>query len=158
MTSEPPSPTSSAHGKRRCAPKPPAPEIDLTDRRKPMRYLLTVMGDRNYEAGKSAPAALYQAMGKLMEKSLKSGVLVSAGGLKPSSAGARLSARDGRIAVMDGPFTEAKEIVGGYAFIEASSKAEAIKFASQFIDVHIEAGVRDVDVEIREVLPGGPGN
>jgi hypothetical protein len=121
-----------------------------------MRYLLTVMGDTNYEAGKPASPALYAAMGKFMSESMQAGVMISAGGLKPSSAGARLNARDGRIAVLDGPFSEAKEVVGGYAFIEAPSKAAAIEIARKFVEVHFEGGVHDVDVEIREVA-GGPG-
>jgi hypothetical protein len=121
-----------------------------------MRYLLTVIGDRNYEAGKPPSPALYAGMNEFMAEAARTGALVSAGGLKPSSAGARLNARDGRIAVMDGPFAEAKEVIGGYAFIEVASKADAIAVATKFIDVHIAAGVRDVDVEIREVA-GGPG-
>jgi hypothetical protein len=121
-----------------------------------MRYLLTVMGNADYEAGKPASPALYAAMGEYMGEGLKSGTLISAGGLKPSSAGARLNARDGNIAVLDGPFSESKEVVGGYAFIEVPSKAAAIEMAKSFIEAHFKAGVHDVDVEIREVA-GGPG-
>jgi hypothetical protein len=120
-----------------------------------MRYLLTVMGNADYEAGKPAPSALYAAMDDFMSGYIKSGVLKSAGGLKPSSAGIKLKARGGDIAVIDGPFTEAKEIIGGYAFIEAPSQAEALRIAKEFVEVHFKAGVMDVDVEVREVA-GGP--
>jgi hypothetical protein len=120
-----------------------------------MRYMMMVMGNADYEAGKPAPAELYEEMDKYMAKAARAGVLVSAGGLAPSSAGARLKARGGRIAVMDGPFSEAKEVIGGYAFVEAESKADVIRMATEFIEVHFKSGVTDVDVEIREVI-GGP--
>jgi len=120
-----------------------------------MRFLMTVMGNEDYECGKPPPPALYAAMDEYMAKSIKAGVLVSAGGLAPTSEGAKLKARGGRIAVIDGPFAEAKEVIGGYAFVEAPSKAEAIRMATEFIEVHFKAGVMNVDVEIREVQ-GGP--
>ena len=120
-----------------------------------MRFLMTVMGNEAYECGTPPPQALYEAMDEYMAKTIREGVLISAGGLAPSSQGAKLRARSGRIAVLDGPFAEAKEVVGGYAFIEAPSKADAIRMATEFIEVHFKAGVMDVDVEIREVS-GGP--
>ena len=116
-----------------------------------MRYLMMVKGIADYEAGKPPSPALMAAMGAYMGKSAQSGSLVSAGGLKPSSTGAKVHARDGRIQVVDGPFSEAKEVVGGYAFMEAPSKAAAIEMVKEFIEVHFSAGIRDVDVEIREV-------
>ena len=121
-----------------------------------MRYLMTVMGNADYEAGKPASPPLYAAMGDFMAESMKAGAMISAGGLRPSSAGARLTARDGQIKVLDGPFSESKEVVGGYAFVEAPSKAAAIEIAIKFVEVHFKGGVNDVDVEIREVA-GGPG-
>lgn len=120
-----------------------------------MRFLMTVMGNEAYECGTPPPPALYEAMDAYMAKSIKDGALISAGGLAPSASGAKLRARDGRIAVLDGPFAEAKEVIGGYAFIEAPSKADAIRLATEFIEVHFKAGVMNVDVEIREVS-GGP--
>ena len=120
-----------------------------------MRFLMTVMGNEDYECGKPPPPALYAAMDEYMAKAIKAGVLVSAGGLAPTSAGAKLSARNGRIAVIDGPFAEAKEVIGGYAFVEAASKADAVRMATEFIEVHFKGGVMNVDVQIREVQ-GGP--
>jgi len=116
-----------------------------------MRYLMMVKGNADYEAGKPPSPALMAAMGEYMGKTAQSGALISAGGLKPSSTGAKVQARNGQIAVLDGPFSEAKEVVGGYAFIEAPSKAAVIEMAKEFIGVHFAAGIRDVDVEIREV-------
>jgi hypothetical protein len=121
-----------------------------------MRYLMMVKGNCDYEAGKPPSPALMAAMGEYMSKTAQSGALISAGGLKPSSAGAQVRARDGEITVVDGPFSEAKEVIGGYAFVEAPSKAAALEMVREFIGVHFSAGIRDVDVEIREV-DGGPG-
>ena len=112
-------------------------------------------GDRNYEAGGSAPASLYKTMASFIDEGQKSGVFIGGAGLKPSSAGAELKSRDGRITVMDGPFAESKEVVGGYAIIEVASKAEAIAYCTKFIELHIDAGVLNVDVELREI-EGGP--
>jgi hypothetical protein len=120
-----------------------------------MRFLLTVMGDAAYESGKPPSAEMLERMGAFMDQGIRSGVIKDAGGLKPSADGVKLRARDGRIAVIDGPFTESKEIIGGYAFIEAPSKADAISIAARFIEVHFAADVMNVDVELREVV-GGP--
>ncbi|HVX80981.1 MAG TPA: YciI family protein [Devosiaceae bacterium] len=120
-----------------------------------MRFLMMVKGDADYEAGRPPPPALFAGMEEYLAAQMKAGTLVGAGGLRRSAEGVQLKARDGRIAVMDGPFTEAKEIIGGYAFVEAASKADAIRMATEFIEVHFRAGVMNVDVEVREVV-GGP--
>jgi hypothetical protein len=120
-----------------------------------MLFMLTVMGDADYEAGKPPPPAAVEAMEKLLAEQFAAGRLKHAGGLAPSATGMKIRARDGRIAYIDGPFTEAKEVVGGYAFFEAPSKAEAVEFVTRFIDVHLDAGIANVDVELRQVM-GGP--
>jgi len=66
-------------------------------------------------------------MGKLMEKSMKSGAMVDTGGLLPFAKGAAIRAAGGKLTVTDGPFIESKEVIGGYAILRANSKAEAIK-------------------------------
>lgn len=86
------------------------------------------------------------AMGKLIEESMKSGVLLATEGCLPSAKGARIRRSDGKYIVTDGPFTEAKEIVGGFALIRAKSKEEAIEFTKRFLSI---AG--DGETEIREV-------
>ena len=73
------------------------------------------------------------AMGKLVEEGMKAGWLVATEGCLPSSLGARVSISNGKFTVTDGPFTEAKEVVGGFAILNASSKEEAIKLAKQFL-------------------------
>ena len=84
--------------------------------------------------------------GKLVEDGFKSGYLVATEGCMPSALGARVRLSNGNLSVIDGPFTEAKEIVGGLAILEAKSKEEAIEIAKQFIRV---AG--DGECEIRQL-------
>jgi hypothetical protein len=90
-------------------------------------------------------------MGKLIEESFKSGTLLATEGCLPSALGARIRMTDGKFKVTDGPFTESKEIVGGFALIHAKSKEEGIEFAKKFMKV---AG--DGEVEIRQVFDDVP--
>lgn len=91
-------------------------------------------------------------MTQLIEKHMKSGALVATEGCLPSALGARVRLSHGQVAVTDGPFTESKEVVGGFAILQAKSKAEAIELASEFLTV---AG--DGECEIRQIFeaPGG---
>jgi hypothetical protein len=75
-------------------------------------------------------------MGKLMEEMTRSGALVSTAGLTPTSRGARIRSNHVKLSVTDGPFTESKEVIGGYAIIEAASMAEAIEVTKRFLAVH----------------------
>jgi hypothetical protein len=86
------------------------------------------------------------AMGKLIEESMKAGVLVATEGCLPTVLGARVRRSGTDTAVTDGPFTESKEVVGGFAILEASSKERAIELVKQFLDV---AG--DGECEIRQL-------
>ena len=74
-------------------------------------------------------------MGKLIEEGLKAGWLVSTEGCLPSALGSRVRMTDGYLSVTDGPFTEAKEVVGGFAILRASSKEEAVQLAKDFLKV-----------------------
>jgi hypothetical protein len=85
-------------------------------------------------------------MGKLIEESFKSGILLATEGCLPTSLGARIRRTDGQFKVTDGPFTEAKELVGGFALIHTKSKDEAVAFTKKFMNI---AG--DGEVEIRQV-------
>jgi hypothetical protein len=85
-------------------------------------------------------------MGKLIEAWMKSGRLLATEGCLPSALGARIRMSDGKFNVVDGPFTESKEVVGGFALIRAASKEEAIEFVKEFLKV---AG--DGETEIRQV-------
>ena len=74
-------------------------------------------------------------MGKLIEEMTKSGVLVATEGCQPSAKGARVRLSQGKLTVIDGPFTEAKELIGGFAIIKTSSKAEAVELTKRFLKV-----------------------
>ncbi len=86
-------------------------------------------------------------MGKLIEESMKSGTLLATEGCLPSAKGARIRLSGGKFTVTDGPFTESKEVVGGFALIQAKSKEEAIEFTKKFLRV---AG--DGETEVRQVF------
>ena len=86
------------------------------------------------------------AMGKLIEQMVAEGTLISTEGCLPSAKGARVRRRGKKISVTDGPFTESKELIAGFALLQANSKEEAIELARQFLDV---AG--DGQCEIRQI-------
>jgi hypothetical protein len=75
------------------------------------------------------------SMGKLIEEGMKAGWLLGTEGCLPSALGARVRLSDGKTSVTDGPFTESKEVIGGFAILQASSKAEVIELAKQFLSV-----------------------
>jgi hypothetical protein len=85
-------------------------------------------------------------MGKLIEEGFKAGWLVSTEGCLPSALGARVRRSGGKLTVTDGPFTESKELVGGFAILKANSKEEAIELARNFLTI---AG--DGECELRQI-------
>jgi hypothetical protein len=85
-------------------------------------------------------------MGKFIEKMAKAGVLIATDGLQPSSLGARVRISGGKFAVTDGPFSEAKELIAGYAIVQVASKAQAIDLAKQFLAV-----VGEGESEVRQM-------
>jgi hypothetical protein len=123
-----------------------------------MRFMMIVKGDEDYEAGKPFNPELMAAIGKLSEKQAKAGILLESGGLLPSSKGAKVRVAGGKITVVDGPFAEAKEIVGGYAILHAASKEEAIRLAQEFMQVHADVlgATYEGELEIRQLadFPG----
>ena len=100
-----------------------------------MRFMTMVKFDESLPMG-PPPPALFEAMGKFAAEGARNGTLVDQGGLLPSAAGAIVSLVDGSIKAVDGPFTEAKELVGGYAVLEVRSKAEAIELAKRLMQIH----------------------
>jgi hypothetical protein len=101
------------------------------------------------------PPALFEAIDRLMKDAGKR--LVGVGGLLPSGKGARARLAKGKVTVTDGPFTEAKEVIGGFAIYDVPSLAEAKEWTRRFLDVHVEhfAGW-DCEVEIREMMDDPP--
>ena len=94
-----------------------------------MRYMMIVKGDENLDRSGPPPQALFEAIGKLGEEAAKAGKMVSMGGLKRTADGARIRINNGKLTITDGPFTEAKEVIGGFWMIEVASRAEAIEWA-----------------------------
>lgn len=86
--------------------------------------------------GLEHPQSLYEAMGKFVEESLKSGVLKETAGLKRTSEATRIHSKGGKLTVTDGPFAESKEIVGGFAIVETATREEAMAIATQFMELH----------------------
>jgi len=119
-----------------------------------MRYLLNIILDPAYDAGKPAPQALMEAMGPYVEKNVASGQLISTGGLQRTKTGARVSGHTGKLATTDGPFSEAKEVIGGYAVVEVPDRQAAIEAAKEFVQLHIDHGMPDVTVEVRAIDGG----
>jgi hypothetical protein len=100
--------------------------------------MMMAKADKSYEAGVPPSQEMETAMGKFIEEGIKSGILLDTGGLLPSSKGARIRAAGGKLTVTDGPFAEAKELVGGYAIVQVKSKEEAIELGRQFMRVHVD--------------------
>ena len=80
--------------------------------------------------------ALMEAMGKLADREIKAGRMLDNGGLTPLAAGAQVRVIDGQLSVVDGPFVEAKEVIGGYAVFELRNKEEALASAVEFMQLH----------------------
>lgn len=100
-----------------------------------MRYMMFIKHSEDYR-NKQIPQGLMDAMGEFVGANLKSGKLIDTAGLKPTAEAQRVKLERGKISVTDGPFTESKEIVGGYALVEAGSRQEALDLAKQFMELH----------------------
>jgi len=98
-----------------------------------MRFMMIV---RHAEKQGPPPKQLMDAIAKLAEEAAKAGTMLGSGRLGPTALGARVRLSGGQVTVTDGPFTEAKEVVGGYAQFELKSKEEAIESAVRFMELH----------------------
>jgi hypothetical protein len=115
-----------------------------------MRYMMIV---KHKEAQGTPPKELMDAIGKLSEEAIKNGTMLGNGGLLPTSAGASVKLSGGRVTVTDGPFTEAKEIIGGYALFELKSKEEAVEAARYFMELHKKYWPEwEGETEVREMM------
>jgi hypothetical protein len=101
-----------------------------------MRYMMIVKGDENFAASGPPPMELMEEIGKLGEEAARAGKMVSMGGLQHSSKGATVRIKGGKIVTTDGPFTEAKEIIGGFTILNLESKEQAIEEAVKFMELH----------------------
>jgi hypothetical protein len=115
-----------------------------------MRFMVLVKATEESEAGVLPSKELLAAMGRYNEELVKAGVVLAGEGLQASSKGARVRFDGDKRTVTDGPFTETKEVIGGYAVLEAKSMQDAIELTKRFLRVHgdewdIECEVRPLD-------------
>ena len=117
-----------------------------------MKYMVMVKGPENFGP---PPQGLMQGIDELGAEAMKAGVLVQPGGLMPSGRGAKVRLRGGKISVTDGPFTEAKELIGGFAIYDVKTKEEVIEWTRRFMELHKEHWPGwEGESEIREMYPG----
>ena len=118
-----------------------------------MKFMMIVKSTEN--AG-PPPKSLMDAIGQLGIEATRSGRMVEMGGLHPTVAGARVRLTGGRIAVIDGPFTEAKEVIGGFAVFDVKSKQEAIVEAERFMELHRQHWPGwEGETEVRQIFEEG---
>ena len=110
-----------------------------------MKFLSMIRVQEN--TGQQPSQRLMAEMGKLMDETTKSGALVSTAGLTPTSQGVRMRSNHGKVTRSDGPFTESKEVIGGFAILEAKDMAEALELTRRFLAVHGDEW--DVTCEVR---------
>ena len=100
------------------------------------RFMMMVKADENFRRSGPPPAELMDAIDKLGVEAMKNGKMVMMGGLKHSSQGATVRVTDGKLVTTDGPFAEAKEIIGGFSIMECGSKEEAVEEGRKFMELH----------------------
>ena len=110
-----------------------------------MRFLSMIRINEN--SGQVPSEHLMRDMGKLMDEMTREGSLVRTAGLRPTAEGVRIRLRGGQLSTVDGPFTETKEVIGGYAILEARSRDEAIELTKRFLRVHGDEW--DIECEVR---------
>src|SRR5512138_1687732 len=112
-----------------------------------MRFISMIRIEEN--SGQVPSEQLMSDMGKLIEELTRAGQLINTAGLRPTSEGVRVRLRGGKLSTVDGPFTETKEVIGGYAVLEAKSKAEAVELTKRFLKIHGEEW--DIECEVRQL-------
>ena len=120
-----------------------------------MLYMMMIKADAGYEAGTPPPPALVEAMGEFAREMSEAGILLAAGGLRPTRDATKIRYARGRHSVIDGPFSEAKEVVGGYAIVQLASRAEAVALAKRVCDIHAAHGVAEFEMDIRPLYEPG---
>ena len=119
-----------------------------------MRFMMIVTTNAASEAGTPPPPGLIAAIGVLTDKMKETGALVQTGGLQPSSNGARVRVSKGSMSVVDGPFAETKELIGGFAIVDVASKEEAVRLGREFMQIHLDVLGRSYEgtLEIRAMF------
>jgi hypothetical protein len=114
-----------------------------------MRFMTIV---KSHESDAQPSPELIDRINKLAEDAVKQGAFGGMGGLGPTAQGARARLSNGKITVTDGPFTEAKEVIGGYAIFDVRSKKEALEWTRRFLEAHIGLWHQDLEVEVRQMM------
>ncbi|HJT96746.1 MAG TPA: YciI family protein [Rhodanobacteraceae bacterium] len=114
-----------------------------------MRFLSLIRVQEN--TGKQPSERLMSEMGKLLTEMKSAGKLLDTAGLAPTANGKRVRLRGGRISVVDGPFAETKEVIGGYAMLDAASLDEAVALTRRFVELHVADGW-EIESEVRQVF------
>jgi hypothetical protein len=123
-----------------------------------MRYIAFIKHKQDYR-GIKPPAALIEAMGAFVGENLRKGKFVDGAGLQSTHRAKKIQLRNGHLHVVDGPFTESKEIVGGYTILEVESEAEALELAKQFVELHrLYSPDLEIECELRAMQTGEPGS
>jgi hypothetical protein len=112
-----------------------------------MQFLLLIHGDERQKLTPPQAERQFAAYMAYTEELIKAGVMRAGEPLKPSDGGAKVTVREGKTRVVDGPFTESKEVLGGFYMIECASRDEAIRWAAKC------PGAAEGTMEVREVLP-----
>jgi hypothetical protein len=119
-----------------------------------MKFMMLV---KHAEPSVAPTKELMDAVAKLAEEAVKAGTMVASGGLAPTAMSTSVRLSRGQVTAIDGPFTEAKEVVGGFAIFELKSKQEAIEGALRFMELHRKhCPGWEGETEVREIL--GPGD
>jgi hypothetical protein len=113
-----------------------------------MRFMILVKASKDSEAGVMPKEDMFKAMADYHEELVKAGVLLDANGLQPSSKGWRVKYSGAKRTVVDGPFTEAKELIAGYTIIQVKSREEALEWTRRFPNPHYE----DCEIEVRQMF------
>jgi hypothetical protein len=114
-----------------------------------MKFLMLIKHAENFKR-EDVPAQLFEAMGAFVTASLESGLILETAGLQPTRDGFRVRLDSGQLTVTDGPFVETKEVIGGYALVEATSRDHALQVAREFMEIHrIHFPAFDGECEVR---------
>ncbi|MFP1627555.1 YciI family protein [Streptomyces sp. 5K101] len=116
------------------------------------RFLSMIRINENEVPTEGFPEDFDERMGKLLEEITKAGVMLDTAGLLPTSEGTRVTWSGGKVSYTDGPFTETKEVIGGYALMQCKDKAEALEWAKRFLEIHPEEWT--VTCEVRQIMEG----
>ncbi len=124
-----------------------------------MRFMIVVKATKDTEAGKMPEEKMIATMATYHEELVKAGVLLDASGLQPTSKGWRIKYSGGKRTVIDGPFTEAKELIAGYTLIQVKSKEEALEWTKRFPNPVGEGAQAEIEVrQLFELEDFGPSD